>query len=176
MRVQMWLYPGTEVYNTLSVQEGVQGSYCGRNQHHIITRKVRTDLYLSTPPIPHLYVHCKSQVGVNPPQIVTRRTNRGRTLNFQRSPSLNPTSTVAFFCSILSWSYFNSSRLLSLPSAKTGESRFPGPRKGCVSGRSRRKLGSPKKMRGIVDIVDEVEGFREEGEVGRGGIISEPTT
>ena len=104
-------------------------SYCGRNQYHIITRKVHTNLYLSTSPIPYLYVHCKSQVCVSPPQIVTRRTNRGRTLDFKRSPSINP------------------SRLFSLSSTKTRESRFPGPRKGCVSGRSRRKLRSPKKMR-----------------------------
>ena len=136
-------------YNTLSVQDGVLRELLWRNS--VSYRNVEG----SHPPVfvdfanPILIRALqKSRAWVNPMQIADQRSKRGRTLNFQKSPSVSPTNTVPFFRSTLSWSYsFSSSRLLSLSSAEAKASWFSGPYKGCDSGRSRRKLRSPKKKR-----------------------------
>ena len=163
------VYPGTEVYsklvmfdfsgvcgsseyvvyNTLSVQDGVLPELSGQES------APHRNLTSSHPPV---FVDFANPVSVRALQKPdkreswahnARKTKRERlTLNFQKSPSLSPTNTVPFFRSTLNWSYsFNSSLLLSLSSAATKEACLSGPCKGCASGRSRRKLRSPKKKR-----------------------------
>jgi len=137
------------VYSTLSVQDGVRWELSRRrSEPHEIREVLKLPVTVNFTNTVLVCALQKPSVDESYADYRPRSKLGGQTLNFQKSPSLSPTNTEPFFCSTLSWSYsFSSSRLLSLSSAETRASWLSGPRKGCVSGRSSRKLRSPKKKR-----------------------------